>query len=161
MFSAVRPWLPLRLRNHFDPCTSFSAALEHPHLESDFSTTSIPIHDRSPQEHHVLSPSLTLCKSHPWATEDASHPRFPLGLHGVHQAFPWSWWTALFPALSHRICPGRFTSLSLGSPPLPPASEVLDVLFHAMWARPFSRLLRPILVGDQQLLPSLAKSCDP
>lgn len=32
--------------------------------------------------------------------------------------------------------------------------------FHAMWARPFSRLPKPILMGDQQLLPSLAKSCD-
>ena len=72
-----------------------------------------------------------------------------------------AWWPGHFPALSFRVCPGTFTSVSLGSPPLPPASEVLDFLFHAMWARPFSRLLRPILVGDQQCLPSLAKSCDP
>ena len=99
-------------------------------------------------------------RSHWWCGH-VSHPRFPLGLRGVHQALPWSWWTAHVPALSYRVRPGRFTSLNLGSPPLPPASEVLDFLFHARWARPFSRLPRPILVGDQQHLLGLAKSCDP
>ena len=95
------------------------------------------------------------------AVGHVSHPRFPLGLRGVHQALPWSWRTAHVPTLSYRVRPGRFTSWSLGSPPLPPASEVLDFLFHASWARPFSRLPRPILVGDQQHLLGLAKSCPP
>ena len=90
-----------------------------------------------------------------------SHPCFPLGLHRILQAFPWSQWIAHFLALSYRVRPGRFTSLILGSLPLPSASEVLEFLFDAMWASPFSRLLKPILVGDQQHLLGLAKSCDP
>ena len=90
-----------------------------------------------------------------------SHPCFPLGLHRILQAFPWSRWIAHFLALSYCVYPGRFTSLSLGSPPLPSASEVLEFLFDAMWASPLSRLLKPILVGDQQHLLGLAKSCPP
>ena len=150
----------MTLTNRFDHCTNFAPHIQHstwnlifPHFLSLF----------LPEAHRDTTPTTIpdLPQKSALSCGDASHPRFPLGLHRVHQAFTWSWWTAQFPALSYCVRPGRFTSLSLGSPPLPPAWEVLDFLFHATWAKPLSRLPRPILAGDQQRLPGLARSCDP
>ena len=145
--------------NHFDHCTNFAPDIQHstwnlifPHFPS--------CSCRKPMVHSLLPLSLISTKVSLELLEMLLMHAFFLGSIESIRLSHGAWWPGHFPALSYRFCPGRFTSLSLGSPPLPPASEVLDFLFHAMWARSFSRLLRPILVGDQQCLPSLAKSCD-
>ena len=93
--------------NHFDHCTNFAPDMKHstwnlifPHFPS--------CSCRKPMETWSPTTIPDFHKSQPRAIGDASHPCFPLGLHRLHQAFPWclvSWTLSLpfIPCLPWQI----------------------------------------------------------
>mgnify|MGYP003316476932 CR=1 FL=1 len=159
VLSAVRPGY-LGLSGPLGRCICFVSDIGHSpwhhlfhllHPHSCWKRTGTP----------VPPPTLTLSKSHPGAVGDASHPRFPLGLHRVHQAFPWRLvaWTLSCPFIP---CPPWHIHFS--EPLIPSSSTCLGSSGFSLSChvgQAFSRIPRPIKVVDQQHLPGLAKSCDP